>query len=81
MMERTSLHGTVTLRVCISKKGKVLSAAVIDGHPMAFQAVLDSVQKWTFEPYRIDGRTKLVTADLKVDYDFRLPPHISNDQH
>jgi len=73
-MERLSLHGRVTLRVCVSKKGRVLSAAVIDGHPMARQAVLDSLQKWTFKPYRVNRRAEAVLADLEVDYDFRSPP-------
>jgi outer membrane biosynthesis protein TonB len=81
MMERVMLHGVVSLRVCISQKGRVLSAAVIDGNPMAFQAVLDSVQKWIFKPYRADGCTQNVTADLKVDYDFRSPPHVGSDPH
>jgi len=74
LMERLSLHGRVTLRVCVSKKGRVLSAAVIDGHPMARQAVLDSLQKWTFKPYRVNRRAEAVLADLEVDYDFRSPP-------
>jgi TonB family protein len=81
MMERLSLHGSVSLRVCVSKKGKVLSAAIIEGHPIARQAVLDSVQKWTFEPYRVDGRAKNVAADLKVNYDFRPPRQSSDSPH
>jgi TonB family protein len=74
LMEHLSLHGRVTLRVCVSKKGKVLSASVIDGHPMARQAVLDSVQNWTFKPYRVNQQPEPVIADLEVDYDFRSPP-------
>ena len=81
MMERLSLHGSVTLRVCVGKKGTVLSAAIIEGHPMACQAVLDSVQKWTFAPYRVEGRAKNVAADLTVNYDFRPPPQSSGSPH
>ena len=73
-MERLSIHGTVTLRVCVNTKGKVYSASVIDGHPMARQAVLEAVQKWQFKPYRINGRLAGIAGDLKVDYDFRSPP-------
>lgn len=81
MMERSSLHGKVTLRVCVSKRGRVLSAAIIEGHPMAYQAALDSVQKWTFKPYRVDGRATNVTGDLDVDYDFRSPPPLDTAPH
>lgn len=73
LMERLSIYGTVTLRVCVDTKGKVISAAVVDGHPMARQAVLESVQKWQFKPLRIDGHLEDVVSDLKVDYDFRAP--------
>jgi outer membrane biosynthesis protein TonB len=81
MMERLSLHGKVTLRVCVSKKGRVLSAAVVGGQPMAYQAVLDSVQKWTFKSYRVDGRARDVTGDLEVDYDFASPPPLNTAPH
>jgi outer membrane biosynthesis protein TonB len=57
----------------VNTKGKVISAAVVDGHPMARQAVLESVQKWQFKPLRIDGHLEDVLSDLKVDYDFRAP--------
>ena len=73
-MERLSIHGTVTLMVCVNTKGKVYSATVIDGHPMARQAVLEAVQKWQFKPYRINGHLAGIAGDLKVNYDFRSPP-------
>lgn len=76
MMERVSIAGTVTLRVCVNAKGKVTSATVIDGHPMASQAALDSVQKWRFKPYRLKGRTANIEGDLQMEYDFR-----SSQQH
>jgi len=75
MHERSRLHGTVTVRVCVTERGRVVSAAIIDGHPMAHGAVLDSVHHWIFSPYRIGGRPKPVVADLEVAYDFRSPPH------
>ena len=74
MMERVSLAGTVTLRVCVNTKGRVTSATVIDGHPMAYQAALDSVQKWRFKPYRLKGRVANIEGDLQMEYDFRSSP-------
>ena len=74
MNEPSILHGTVTVRVCVSEIGRVVSAVIIDGHPMAQSAVLDSVRYWIFDPHLIGGHPKPVVADLKVDYDFRSPP-------
>jgi hypothetical protein len=74
MNERSGLHGTVTVRVCVTERGRVVSAAIIDGHPMAYSAVLDSVRDWVFDPFRVSGRPKPIVADLEVDYDFRSTP-------
>jgi len=75
------IFGTRPHHLCVSKKGRVRSAAISEGHPMARQAVLDSVQKWTFKPYRVVGRAKNVAADLVVNYDFRPPPPSSGSPH
>lgn len=79
-MERLSIHGTVTLQVCVNSKGKVFSATVVDGHPMARQAVLEAVEKWRFQPYRRHGRAKDVFSRLTVDYDFRSPLRVTEAQ-
>jgi hypothetical protein len=73
MMERSSLHGKVLLKVCVDKRGRVVSAFAIDGHPMAYATTLDSVKDWIFRPYLARGKPKMVTADLEVEYDFRSP--------
>ena len=71
MMERLNLHGTVTVAVCVSGKGKVIAVAVIDGHPMAQGSVIESVRKWVFTPYNENGHAKIVEGVLNVAFDFR----------
>ena len=81
MMELLSISGTVTLRVCVNTKGTVTSATVIDGHPMAYQAALDSVQKWRFKPYRLNGRVanvKGAICEWNTTFALRRSPR-SND--
>jgi bla regulator protein blaR1 len=72
-MEKLSLHGKVAIRVCVNERGRVASIVVVDGHPMARQAVLESVKDWVFKPYLVNGKSKQVMADLEVGYDFRSP--------
>jgi hypothetical protein len=75
MYEPTSrLHGIVIVRVCVTKKGQVFSARILDGNPIACGPVIDSVREWVFKPYRVHWRSQAVFADLKVPYDFRSPP-------
>ena len=75
MNEPTSrLHGIVIVRVCVTNKGQVSTARVLDGIPIACGPVIDSVRQWVFKPYRVYWRSKAVFADLMVLYDFRSPP-------
>ena len=74
IMERVWIAGIVTLRVCVNTRGRVTSATVIDGHPMAYQAAMDSVRKWRFKPYRLKGRSANIEGDLRMEYDFRPSP-------
>ena len=71
LMERLSIHGTVTLEVCVNTRGRVFSATVVEGHPMAYQAALDAVRKWRFRPYKSDGHSADVVGYLRMEYDFR----------
>ena len=74
MMERTSIHGVVTLNLCVNTKGRVFSATVIGGHPMAYQSALDAVRNWRFKQYRLNGTPVNIEGDLQMEYDFRHPP-------
>ena len=70
----SGLHGVVIVRVCVTNKGQVFTARIVDGNPIACGPVIDSVRHWVFKPYRVDGRSEAVVADLEVSYDFRSPP-------
>jgi hypothetical protein len=41
---------------------------------MAYEAALDSIQKWRFKPYRFTGRTANIEGDLRMEDDFRSSP-------
>ena len=73
MMERLNIHGTVKVAVCVNRKGKAIALAVLDGHPMAQQSVIESVRKWVFTPYSKNGKAKMVEGVLDIAFDFRSP--------
>jgi TonB family protein len=45
-----NVEGKVTLRLVVDAKGKVIDAKAVTGPPELFQAALDSVKLWEFEP-------------------------------
>jgi len=47
---RKNVQGKVILRISVDAKGKVSDAKVVSGPPELFQAAVDSVKQWEFEP-------------------------------
>jgi len=50
------VEGKVTVRVVINKKGDVVSARVICGHPLIRAAAIKAAAQWQFQPKRVKGR-------------------------
>lgn len=49
-------HNTIPVRVIVDKKGHVKHVHLLSAFPEQAQAILAAVRKWTFKPYRADGR-------------------------
>ena len=71
MLHNSNLHGIVTVAVCVDRKGKVIAVKAVEGHPMAFQSVIESVRNWRFIPYRDKGKPVPVFGVIDINYDFR----------
>jgi TonB family protein len=64
-------HGTLILRVIISKDGDVPSLQVLKGLPFGLnRQALESVSKWRCEPATVDGQP--VSALVPIEVSFRL---------
>ena len=50
LMKSLGLRGKVTVRVLISKKGRVISAKASGSHPLLRKAALDAARRTTFSP-------------------------------
>jgi TonB family protein len=74
MIDGSTLHGVVTVAICINNKGRLVNARVVRGHPIAQSFVLDSIRQWVFSPYKKNGRARPVTGILEVEFDFRSHP-------
>ena len=47
---KKNIEGKVTLRIAVDANGRVSDAKALSGPPELFQAALDSVKQWVFEP-------------------------------
>lgn len=48
--------GRVVVRVVVDKKGEVVSARVVCGHPLLVPASMKAVAQWKFQPKRFKGK-------------------------
>ena len=51
----TRVSGTVRIQVLISEAGNVISAEVLDGHPLLQDAALKAAKQWIFKPTELTG--------------------------
>lgn len=68
--EAISAHisGTVVLDVTIDTQGNVKDATVISGPAVLQQPALDSVKKWTYRPYLLNGTPVEVHTTVNLDF-------------
>lgn len=67
--------GKVVVRILGSKKGDVLDACVVEGHPLLRAASVEAAKQWKFKKNFgfIDYRPKVFFAEIDVSFDFVLP--------
>ncbi|MBI3949585.1 MAG: TonB family protein [Acidobacteria bacterium] len=64
------VSGSVQIEVIIDENGNVISATVVQGHPLLQQAALEAAQQWKFRPTLLSGEPIKVTGVLV--FNFRL---------
>jgi TonB family protein len=59
---------TVIIEATTDCHGRVSDARVVKGHPLLNQAALDSVRRWIYEPYLINGIPKPVRFTVTITF-------------
>ncbi len=70
MAKNARISGSVEVEVLIDESGNVLSATVVQGHPLLQQATLEAARQWKFRPTLLSGVPIKVTGILV--FNFRL---------
>jgi TonB family protein len=65
---KAGIQGKVVIEATTGKKGKVVEAKVIDGHPLLNKAALKALKQWEYEPYIIDGQKKAVKFTVVMKF-------------
>jgi len=64
------IEGDVVLDATIDAQGNVLDARVVSGHPLLYDAALNAVRKWKFEPTYLNDEP--VPIQMNVTVSFRM---------
>ncbi|MCP4151773.1 MAG: energy transducer TonB [bacterium] len=68
---KAGISGNVVIEVTCDKKGNVVEATIVEGIPLLNNAALDSIKKWTYEPYLVDGEAKRVSFTVVVKFNLK----------
>jgi len=65
------IQGTVVIDALVDATGNVTSMKVISGPPLLYQAALDALRKWKYEPAKRDGQP--IATHTQINVRFQLP--------
>jgi hypothetical protein len=64
------VSGPSVLKVCISREGAVEKVVSISGPEILRQTVKDTISKWVYKPYLVDGKPVPVMTTIVLNIDF-----------
>jgi protein TonB len=62
------LAGAVQVSVVVDEQGNVISAEVVNGHPLFHQAALEAARQWKFRPTMLNGSAVKITGVLTFTF-------------
>lgn len=68
LARQARIEGAVQILVTISEEGRVLEAAVVNGHPLLRQAALEAARQWVFRPTRLSNVPVKVQGILTFNF-------------
>jgi TonB family protein len=62
------LVGSVNLDAVVGEDGAVEAVTVVKGNPVLGRLATDAVKKWRFTPFKTDGKTAKVVAEIVLQF-------------
>jgi protein TonB len=70
LARQTRVQGDVKIDAILDEQGNVVDMRVVSGHPLLYQAALDALSKWKYEPTYLNDRP--IAVQLVVTIAFQL---------
>lgn len=70
LARETHVQGQVQIDAVLDEQGNVIEMKVVSGHPLLYQAALDALKQWKYEPTYLNGRP--IAVQLIVTITFQL---------
>jgi periplasmic protein TonB len=70
LARQTRVQGDVKIDAILDEQGNVVDMRVVSGHPLLYQAALDALGKWKYEPTYLNDRP--IAVALVVTITFQL---------
>jgi periplasmic protein TonB len=70
LARQTRVQGDVKIDAILDEQGNVVDMQVVSGHPLLYQAALDALSRWKYEPTYLNDRP--VAVELVVTITFQL---------
>jgi TonB family protein len=68
MAEAARIQGNIILEVSIDESGAASVGRLVTGHPMLAPAAIESVNRWKYQPFEVDGKPATVVTLVIVTF-------------
>lgn len=62
------IQGAVVMKLTIGKDGGIKDLQLISGHPALSPAAIETVKKWEFKPYLLQGEPVEVETSVTINF-------------
>jgi len=67
-VDKLRIKGTVVMALAVDGKGEVICVQIISGHPLIIGRTIESVRRWKFRPYVLQGLKKGFCGRIAISY-------------
>jgi protein TonB len=70
LARQAHIQGEVQIDAILDEQGNVIDMKVVSGHPLLYQAALDALKKWKYEPTYLNDQPIAVEMIVKISFQF-----------
>jgi len=63
------IEGSIVLAIAVDADGEVSCVTMVSGHPLIIGSTIDSVTRWKFRPYAVNGLKKSFCGKVALGYE------------